>query len=51
MVSFSGDGSFNMLTVVVVTGICSVMTGCMGGEMKPDQYFSHGNGLETDKTN
>jgi hypothetical protein len=51
MVSFSGGGSFNMLTVVMVTGICSVMTGYMGGEMKPDQYFSHGKGLETDKTN
>ena len=40
-----------MLTVMVVTGICSLMTGCMGGEMKPDQYFSRSKGLETDKTN
>jgi len=30
MVSFSGGGSFNMLTVIMVTGICTVMTGYRG---------------------
>lgn len=32
LVSFSGGGSFNMLTLMVVTGICFVMTGYMGVE-------------------
>lgn len=40
-----------MLILRVVTGFCSLMTAYTGGEMKPVQYFSHGKGLETDKTN